>query len=360
MAAAALWLVLFGVLGATSDVVVIPLFIVAPLIVATAADGRRTAIFAGAAVVLTIAAGWWHGPAEHGNYWVWPAAVCTVSVPAVVLARLRHRREECLAQMTAIAAAAQVALLPPVLPEITGISIAARYRSATPEASIGGDLYEIIPTAHGIRVIIGDVCGQGIETIVLARYVLSAFRRSAVAVPALEHVAGEVSRALRPHLGEEDFVTAVLTQIAPSGELTVVNCGHHPPLLHHGGTQPLTGTTAALPLGLEDDFTAFTASWQPGDRLLFYTDGLIESRNHQGDFLPQDQIATALLAADCDQALDTLMTAVDRHIGGHGHDDMALLLLEYGAYPTAAPMGIRAQEAAKTPVTQQSPGPESR
>ncbi len=52
-----------------------------------------------------------------------------------------------------------------------------------------------------------------------------------------------------------------------------------------------------------------------------------------GDFLPEDQIATALLAADCDQALDTLMTAVSRHTGGHGHDDMALLLLEYDAYP---------------------------
>jgi serine phosphatase RsbU (regulator of sigma subunit) len=72
----------------------------------------------------------------------------------------------------------------------------------------------------------------------------------------------------------------------------------------------LTGTTAALPLDLEDDFTAFTASWLPGDRLLLYTDGLVESRNHHGDFLPEDQIATALLAADCDQALDTLMTAV--------------------------------------------------
>ena len=130
--------------------------------------------------------------------------------------------------MTAIANAAQIALLPPLPPEITGISIAARYRSATPGASVGGDLYEIIPTRHGIRVIIGDVRGKGLDTIVLARHVLSAFRRSAVAVPALEHVAGEVSRAIRPYLGEQDFVTAVLAQIAPSGELTVVNCGHHP------------------------------------------------------------------------------------------------------------------------------------
>jgi len=181
--------------------------------------------------------------------------------------------------------AAQVTLLAPLPPEITGISIAARYRSATPGASAGGDLYEVISTGHGIRVIIGDVRGKGLDATVLARHVLSAFRRSAAAVPALEHLADEVNQAIRPHLGEEDFVTAALAQIAPSGELTMVSCGHHPPLLRHGGgLQPLTGRTADLPLGLADDFTAFTASWRPGDRLLLYTDGLVESRNQHGDF----------------------------------------------------------------------------
>ena len=348
MAVAVLWLLLPCVLAATSGLIVISLFIVAPLIAATAADERRTAIIAGATVVLTIAAGWWHGHVEDPN-WIRLTAVCAMSLLAVVLAGVRRRLEERLARMTAIAKVSQVALLPPVLPQITGISIAARYRSATPGASVGGDLYEIIPTAHGTRVIIGDVRGNGLDAILLARHVLSAFRRSAATVPALEHVASEVSRAIRPNLGEEDFVTAVLAQIAPGGELTVVNCGHHPPLIHHGGRlRPLTGTTA-LPLGLEEHFTAFTASWRPGDRLLLYTDGLVESRNHHGDFLPEDQIATALLAADCDQALDTLMTAVRRHTGGPGRDDIALLLLEYGAYPHDSPNGHpgpgRCQEA---------------
>jgi phosphoserine phosphatase RsbU/P len=186
--------------------------------------------------------------------------------------------------------------------------------------------------------------------------VLSAFRRSAVALPAIEQVAGEVSGAIKPHLGEEDFVTAVLAQVASSGELTVVNCGHHPPLLRHGSRlEPLASGTTVLPLGLEDDFTAFTARWSPGDRLLLYTDGLVESRDQHGEFLPEDQIATALAAADCEQALDTLMTAVHRHTGGYGHDDIALLLLEHGASPHSSANGHLAEVPVGTPVAGKVP-----
>jgi len=332
MAMAALWLVVFGVLHATTGVMVFSLFSLAPLIVATAADARRTAVFAGAAVALTVWAEWRHGLAGDVTYWTRVGVVCAISAMAVVVAGIRRRREERLARMTAVAEAAQLALLPPLPPEMTGITIAARYRSATREASVGGDLYEIIPTGYGIRVIIGDVRGKGLDAVLLAQHVLSAFRRAAVAMPAMEHVAREVSRTIGPHLGEEDFVTAALAQLGPGGELTIVNCGHHPPLLRQrGGLQPLADGKAALPLGLEDDFTAFTARWSPGDRLLLYTDGLVESRNKHGYFFPEDAIEAALLATDCDQALDTLMTAVDKHTGGRVRDDMALLLLEHGA-----------------------------
>jgi sigma-B regulation protein RsbU (phosphoserine phosphatase) len=340
MAVAALCLVVFGVLHVTTGLMVVSLFSFVPLVAATAADERRTAVFAAAAVALAIVAGWRHGATADVTNWTGVGVVCAISGMAVVVAGMRRRREERLARMTAVAEAAQLALLPPLPPEMRGINIAARYRSATREASVGGDLYQIIPTGHGIRVITGDVRGNGLGAVLLARHVLSAFRRSAVALPAMEHVAGEVGRAIAPHLGEEGFVTAALVQITTTGKLTIVNCGHHPPLLRHGeDLRPLTDGKAALPLGLEDDFTAFTAIWSPGDRLLLYTDGLVESRDARGHFLPEHAIATALLAPDCDQALDTLMRAADRHTAGHADDDMALLLLEHGASPCSSANG---------------------
>jgi hypothetical protein len=332
MAVGVVWLVVFGVLDATAGVVVTSLFCIAPLIVATVGGERRTAVFAAAAVALALGAGWWQGVTEDVNYWLRVAAVCAVSVMAVVVAGMRCRREERLARMTAIAQATQLALLPPLPAEMRGITIAARYRSATREASVGGDLYEVIPTGHGIRVIIGDVCGNGLDAVQLAGHVLSGFRRSAVAMPTLEQVASEVGRVIGPQLGEEDFVTALLAQLVPSGELTLVNCGHHPPLLCHGGDlRPLADGEPALPLGLEDDYTAFTATWVPGDRLLLYTDGLVESRDARGHFLSQDAIAAALRVPGGDQALDTLIRTIHQHTGGHAHDDIALLLLENGA-----------------------------
>src|SRR5258705_11956936 len=109
-----------------------------------------------------------------------------------------------------------------------------------------------------------------------------------------------------------------------------------PPRVDRG---PLTDGKPAPPLGLAGDFTAFTATWSPGDRLLLYTDGLVESRDARGHFLPEHAIKTALLAPGCDQALDTLMRAVVRHTAGHAHDDMALLLLEHGASPRSSANG---------------------
>ena len=93
MAVAAVWLVGFGVLHATTGVMVVSLFSLAPLIVATVADERRTAVFAAVAVALAIAAGWWHHLTGNVTHWTGVAVVCAISAMAVVVAGIRCRRE---------------------------------------------------------------------------------------------------------------------------------------------------------------------------------------------------------------------------------------------------------------------------
>ena len=146
MTVAVLWLFVSAVLDAVSGGIVILLFIVVPLIAVTAVDEQRTALVAGVAVVLTIAAASWHGHIQDSGYRTGSTVPCDVSVLAVMLVGMRRRRQARLAQMTAVAQAPQLARLSP---EITGISVAARYRSATPGAGAGGDLYDVIPTGHG-------------------------------------------------------------------------------------------------------------------------------------------------------------------------------------------------------------------
>jgi hypothetical protein len=96
-------LVLFVVVHATTDMIVLSLVSLAPLVAATVADERRTAVFAGAAVALAIGAGGWDGAAGSVTYWISVAVVCAISAMAVVVAGMRRRREEHLARMTAVA-----------------------------------------------------------------------------------------------------------------------------------------------------------------------------------------------------------------------------------------------------------------
>jgi hypothetical protein len=102
MAASASWLVLFGVIDATAGVIVISLFSVAPLIAAAVVDERRTAVFAGATVALTLGAGWWHGIAAQANYEPGLRRSAPSAPWRVVVAGMRRRREERSARMTAI------------------------------------------------------------------------------------------------------------------------------------------------------------------------------------------------------------------------------------------------------------------
>jgi serine phosphatase RsbU (regulator of sigma subunit) len=219
---------------------------------------------------------------------------------AVVNCRIRERREARLLQVSEVARVAQAAILQPVPTRAGRWELASRYRSSAASADVGGDLLEVLPTETGARAIIGDVSGKGLLAVRLAATALTSFREACTQqeLP-LPEVARRVDHSVLQRSGEEEFVTAVLADFDDRGWLHVVNCGHPPPLrLTAGGElQALSPKVATSPLTLSPALRSDTYSVAPGDRVLLYTDGLLEARNAAGEFFPLHE-QVALLAGD--------------------------------------------------------------
>jgi serine phosphatase RsbU (regulator of sigma subunit) len=82
------------------------------------------------------------------------------------------------------------------------------------------------------------------------------------------------------------------------------------------------------PLGIAEQFNATQARWDVTDRLLLFTDGLVEARGAAGEFFPLEANLADLVGLGLDEALDELTSRVTEHAGGKLHDDMAIVLAE--------------------------------
>lgn len=330
--AATLWLAAVVVVDLTtgSTVVLAALFALGPLIASSALSARATAVFAVAAVVLAVASGGWNGDWSSAQQVVRIVDVVLVSSAAVAVALVRVRREARHARVVAIAEVAQRAILP-TLPTLVGqVAICTRYLSAAQDAVVGGDLYDCYHSDAHMRFLVGDVRGKGIAAVEQAARVIRAFRQSAATQPDLPGVAQEMSAYLAPFFDDEEFVTAALVDATDPDRLTLVSCGHPPPMLvDREGPASLLEAPAGLPLGLGATYESLTVPWTPGERLLMYTDGVSEARDAQGEFLPLPTLAPLLRAETVDDALDGLLDAVRRHVpSGYLTDDLAVMLLE--------------------------------
>jgi hypothetical protein len=268
--------------------------------------------------------------------------------------------------VTSVAEAAQRAVLRQ-LPETVGpLAIGVVYLAAAAEARVGGDLYEVVATnEHGIRMIIGDVRGKGLEAVEVAADIIGRFRELAYSVHTLDEVAYRLDAGLTRRWGKhEEFVTALLAQVDPErGRLTILNCGHPPPILVSaaGEVTVLEVRAPAPPLGLitlgNDSGAKQTYPFEPNDQLLLYTDGVTEARDANREFYPLDERVAALapqalpkpaktpkspraaarqLAHSGPTLLDLVRDDLLRHVGSPPHDDAAMLLVRA---PAAWPGG---------------------
>ncbi len=299
------WLVLALVLDAAVAVAAIAvggtlnladLLAAGPLLACARCNGRMTALVAVYAVALCLvvtAVTGTSGTAGEGYRF---AIVIGAGVFAVFAAVIRSRRESALIR---ISERVQRAILRPLPAELGGMAFASHYQSATREAMVGGDLYDITMTQYGPRFIIGDVKGKGLDAVGRCAAVLAVFRELAFAEPDLVKLAEQMDTRLSRDMEIEDFVTIILAEFAP-GEVRIVNCGHHPPVKLTAGAagwQIMAPDLYAPPLGLHPVPSQQDIALKPGDRLLFYTDGLVETRDRAGCFFALDARAAAALAA---------------------------------------------------------------
>ncbi|MFJ2174650.1 PP2C family protein-serine/threonine phosphatase [Streptomyces sp. NPDC087851] len=265
--------------------------------------------------------------------------VLVVSALALYINGVVRRSGERLASARIIAETAQRAVLPRPAERIGGLRIAARYEAAQEGAFIGGDLFAVQDTPYGVRLVVGDVRGKGLEAVEAVAVIIGSFREAAEQESSLEGVAQRLERSLLREGTRRDgldvfegFTTAVLAEI-PHGEgvVRLVNRGHPEPLLmcHDGAVRMLAPRDPALPLGMSElgawPDRAEQSAYPDGATLLFYTDGLTEARDDQGVFyVPRERLNGRIFQGP-DEMLQALIDDVRLHTGGGSQDDMALL-----------------------------------
>ncbi|MCX4657159.1 serine/threonine-protein phosphatase [Streptomyces microflavus] len=313
----------------------LPLVSLGPAFAGLIGTWRRTVLIGCAALLLCAGLGMYDGLFDTRRGYTAMASVAGVTLAGALAAGTRMRREAELASVRSIAEVAQRVLQRPVPRQVGPLQVAASYTSAVAESRIGGDLYEVVASPYGVRVIVGDVQGKGLAAVETAALVLGVFREAAHDEPDLTAIATRLERTVAREANGEKFVTAILAEIHTDEEsIAFLNCGHPPPMIIRPDRSvdfPLP-LAYALPIGIGtlggDPPHPYRADFGPGEQLLLYTDGVTEARNAEGTFYPLEERAGLLDLFDADAALEVLRTDIVLHASGP-HDDAAMLLLRH-------------------------------
>lgn len=238
----------------------------------------------------------------------------------------------------------QRSLLPPALPQLPGIRIAASYETFD---TAGGDLYDFMvlpapqdgPTRFDgwLAMMIADASGHG-----PAAAVLTAMLNTLVyAYPRRGAGPGAVFEFANHHLHSKRldgmFTTAFLAVLNPKDRtLVYARAGHNPPLLKNpgaGGAVAVLDAVGGVPLGILDDvkFEDGVMQLQPGQTLVLYTDGITEALNPQGEMFGVEGIARALeqCTGEPECVINSVTTALRAHEAGmRPRDDQTIVALK--------------------------------
>lgn len=198
------------------------------------------------------------------------------SALAIENARIHNERRR-------IAQALQQSLMPPVLPAVDGVGFAAEYVPTKSDVDVGGDFYDVLPLPDGRWLaVIGDVSGKGVQAASVTGLVRDVLRVLVGDGKALPEVLARLNETLLERGGGR-YCTLALAALGRDGDRLNVSlylAGHERPLLvRMNGEVAFTGAGGTA-LGLLDSIQTPSAevTLEPGDALVFYTDGVTERR----------------------------------------------------------------------------------
>lgn len=210
------------------------------------------------------------------------ADAAAISIEKAMLHRQILEKQR-LDEQLRIAQEVQSRLLPAAAPDTPGYDIAG---ICIPTHAIGGDAFDYVPLPDGrLGIFVADVSGKGVAAALIMFAFRALLRAQSQHQQDLARLAAEVNGHLLESTGQEDFITCLYGILDPgSGRFAYVNCGHNPPLLLEGRRSSRTLRNGNLILGVFADarYDSDEIVLAPGDRLILYTDGVVECEDDGG------------------------------------------------------------------------------
>jgi sigma-B regulation protein RsbU (phosphoserine phosphatase) len=269
---------------------------------------------------------------DHVRIMTTLAAQVAIAIENARLYEQIAQQERRLERDLALARELQMRLLPQSLPQLQHLELAAKF---TPARAIGGDLYDFIPySLSRLGIVIGDVSGKGAPAAIYAALVSGILRSHAPIEPGPAEMLSAVNLSLAERRIEAQFVSLIYAVWDDEHRtLLVANSGLPRPVLLHEGKNSVIEATG-LPLGLFDDanYDEFRFKMKPGDMFVFFSDGILDARNRQGELFGRGRVEKIIeecggQSADC--VVDSLFKAVAEHSAGvEAFDDQTVLAIK--------------------------------
>ena len=260
------------------------------------------------------------------------AAQVAIAIENARLYEQIERQEKRLERDLELARELQFRLLPQSLPKLPHLELAAKF---APARAIGGDLYDFVSySLSRTALVIGDVSGKGAPAAIYAALVSGILRSHAP----IEPVPAEMLRAVNFSLGERridgQFVSLIYAVWDDEQQtLQVANSGLPRPLYWHDDKIEIIEATG-LPLGLFDDadYDEFTFNAKPGDKFVFFSDGILDARNEAGDLFGRSRVEQIVANSDgvsAEGLVNSLFDAVAEHAAGvETFDDQTVVVIK--------------------------------